>query len=83
MQFFGELAADVRYAMRSCGSSPGFTAAATTAVAVGFQYLRCGVVVRRQSPEPYLCRTRWASGRDPLACVLLLWQVVLHELEYL
>src|SRR5262245_14446153 len=35
MQFFGNLTADVRYALRSFGSSPGFTAAAITAIAVG------------------------------------------------
>jgi predicted permease len=35
MRFFENLAADVRYAMRSFGSSPGFTAAAITAIAVG------------------------------------------------
>ena len=35
MRFFENLVADVRYAMRGFGSSPGFTAAAIAAIAVG------------------------------------------------
>src|SRR5262245_8319608 len=35
MRFFENLTADVRYAMRSFGGSPGFTAAAIAAIAVG------------------------------------------------
>jgi predicted permease len=35
MQFFESLRADVRYALRSFGSSPGFTVAAVVAIAVG------------------------------------------------
>jgi len=35
LKFFENLGADVRYALRSFGSSPGFTVAAVVAIAVG------------------------------------------------